>query len=817
MLRFIVIFLFLCGITGNSLFGQVRPRINRPVTRSAYVRLPGSTHPLASPANDRGRAAADLPMERMLLLLDRSPEQQDALDRLLAEQQDPASPRYHQWLSPDEFGQQFGPAQEDLDTIVSWLEGQGFQVANVARGRNVIEFNGTARQVEDAFQTQMHRYQVNGVAHIANSSAVAIPDALAPVVRGVVSLNSFRRRPLHHVLQAADGGPVPQETIASRHMMVPYDFAAIYNVGPLWDSGFDGTGQSIAIVARSNIRSSDTATFRSAFGLPANNTQVVVAGTDPGVVSGDDLEADLDAQWSGAVAKGATVKLVVATSTRISDGVDLAAQYIVNNNLAGVVSMSFGSCESDMGTSGNLFYNTLWSQAAAQGMSVFVSSGDSGSAGCDDPTSSSPATRGFAVNGLASTPYDVAVGGTGFNDTASPSTWWNSSNDSHLASAKGYIPEVVWNESAYVSSGSSANGLWAGSGGVSNVYPTPSWQTGNGVPAVDPGGSGHHRYIPDVSLNGALHDGYQVYNNGRVTTVGGTSASTPAMAGIMAIVNQYTGGRSGNPDLRLYSLASSAPFVFHDVTAGSNGVPCSGGSPNCSSGGPFSTVGSLVGYTATAGFDLATGWGSVDAHALVLNWAQVAAATHLSVAAPASAILGVPFNVTVKALDASGNTAISYTGSVRLTSTDAAAILPANANLPGGTGTFSVTLKSAGNWAVAAIDSGNSSISGTSSTITVSNALADLAISSLTAPTAVVPGAQVNAVVTVMNKGTGASGPFGVEFFFSATPVFSAAALDTGSSCAVQGLTSGASGNCTGAVKVPATLTPGPWYLVAVA
>jgi len=614
--------LLFAGALTTGLWGQTPPRITRPVDESAAIRLGRTTHPLATPANEVGRAAPGLRMEGILLQLTRSPEQQAELEQLLADQQDPASPSYHRWLTPEEFGERFGPALEDLDAITGWLEGRGFQVTDIARGRSTIEFSGTVRQVEGSFHTEIHRYSVGGTIHVANAGDIAIPEALAPVVSGLVSLHDFSRRPLHRVVSAPAA-----DLIGGSHAMVPYDFAAIYNVAPLWSNGFDGSGQTIAIPGRTDIKMSDVSLFRSTFGLPGNNTQVIVNGKDPGLVSTDEeTEAVLDVEWSGAIARGATVKFVVSASTNSSDGVDLSSLYIVDNNLAPVMSVSFGDCESDLGPSGNQFYNGLWSQAAAQGISVFVAAGDSGSAGCDAPMSTgnrganttTPAALGFAVSGLASTPYNVAVGGTEFNDTASPSTWWNTSNDSHDASAKGYIPEVVWNESSYTTPRAVDNGLWAGSGGVSSVYATPPWQTGNGVPAADPGSSGqHHRYMPDVSLNGAGHDGYLIYQDGALGLVGGTSASSPSMAGIMVLIDQFTGASNGNPNPHLYALAAKTPAIFHDVVSGTNAVPCAGGSPNCS---VASGVGVMTGYSAGPGFDLATGWGSLDAYALALNW-----------------------------------------------------------------------------------------------------------------------------------------------------------------------------------------------------
>ena len=552
--------------------------------------------------------------------LSSSPEQQAALEELLAGQHDPASPHFQEWLTPEQFGERFGPAQQDIDAVAGWLQANGFRVDDIGRGRRTLEFSGTASQVEQAFHTEMHQYDVAGERHLANSMDLAIPEALAPVIAGMAGLHDFRRQPMHRVLSQALYDPATDLT-GGTHGLSPYDFAAIYNVTPLWNTRFDGTGQSVAIAGRTNIKLSDVATFRSTFGLPSNNPQVILNGRDPGIVSsGEEMEADLDVEWSGAVAKGAAIKFVVSASTNASDGIDLSNQYIVNNNLAPVMSVSFGACEAAMGA-GNQFYNSLWQQAAAQGISVFISTGDSGSAGCDSPGAHTPASHGLGVNGMASTPYNVAVGGTQFADTANPATWWNTGNDANYASAKGYIPETAWNESSYTSANATSNNLYAGSGGVSSVYATPVWQAGKGVPANDPGAAAqHHRYLPDVSLAAAGHEGYLVFHEGGLYMVGGTSASSPAFAGLMAIVDQYTGGRNGNPNTRFYSLADQVPAAWHDVTAGTIAVPCSTGSPACSTSAESGTVGVMTGYAAAQYYDLATGLGSVDAYVMASNW-----------------------------------------------------------------------------------------------------------------------------------------------------------------------------------------------------
>lgn len=616
------LFLFLiAALFAGQLPAQTK-RINRSIDPASRTVLAGTVHPNAIANTATGRAAADLLMDRMQLVLKRSDAQQSALEDLLAAQQDPNSPQYRQFLTPEQFGAQFGASDEDIATLTDWLTQQGFTVAEVAAGRSSIEFSGTVAQVEQAFATEIHTYTENGVEHIANAMEISIPDALADVVSGVASLHDFQTNVLHRTS--------PQTNLTSGgHALSPYDFATIYNVAPLWKAGTDGTGQTVAIVGRTNINMSDVTTFRSKYGLTGNNTQVILNGNDPGVISSSEAtEALLDVEWSGAVARNAAIAFVVSGSTRATGGDVLSSQYIVNHNVAPVMSYSFGLCESQMGATQLDLFNKLWQQAAAQGISVVVAAGDSGSAGCDSPSSTGrsganttkPASLGFAVSGTASTAYNVAVGGTQFNEGTSASTYWAASNDSNGASALSYIPEVVWNESSYTTSGASSNGLWAGAGGFSSVYATPSWQTGVGVPSVDPGTTaGHHRYLPDVALSGAEHDAYIIVQNGQTVGVGGTSAGAPAFAGILALANQQAKGPTGNAAPVLYSVAAKVPTAFHDITTGTNAVPCVTGSPNCTTASG-ATVGTMAGFTAGPGYDLATGLGSVDAYTLVTNW-----------------------------------------------------------------------------------------------------------------------------------------------------------------------------------------------------
>lgn len=699
-----IIVLSLAFLLGTPVIAQAqtgpRPLITQAVDNTKLTILRGNTHPLARAEFDRGPAPATLPMQRMLLVLTRSAPQEAALQTLLQQQQYKASPSYRKWLTPEEFGEQFGASEQDIQTITAWLEAQGFQVAGVSSGRTVIEFSGTAGQVQQAFHTAIHSYVVNGEQHWANASDPQIPSALAPAVAGVDSLNNFVRKAQHHRMGLPARSVAGEQTKAKPelteqcgsnnegqilycNLLAPYDFATIYNVLPLWNasSPIDGTGESIALIGRSNINLQDVASFRSLFGLPANTPQVILDGPDPGITADDDeTEADLDVEWSGAVAKGATIKLVVSESTETTDGVDLSAEYAVDNDVAPIISESFGNCELALGTTGNEFYNNLWEQAAAEGISVFVSAGDSGSAGCDENEGSTPqpAEYGLAVNGIASTPYNVSVGGTDFNDVFDESEYWNTTtnNPTTQASAKGYIPETVWNDSCtnplFAQLGLSTSAevncnnselagyvvTIGGGGGASSCtaatgttvsscaggYAKPPWQSGDAVPADG------KRDVPDVSLfasNGFLNTAYALCEadlpdgegectsatNGSVAGIGGTSASTPTFAALLALVDQETGSTQGNPNFVFYKLAgkqtasscnsSIAPAstcVFNDITSGTNAMPCASESPNC----PGNTLyGVLTGYSAGAGYDQATGLGSVNASNLVNDWNSV--------------------------------------------------------------------------------------------------------------------------------------------------------------------------------------------------
>ncbi len=633
--------LALCAmVLGGGLASTAHAAKTRQIDDSVRAASSGGVHPLASPQADAGPADLNMRMDRMILSLKTRPRAQARLDKLLAGLHDPKSPLYHHWLTPEQFGAQFGLSDDDLDSVTGWLTSHGFTIDEVAKGRGWINFSGTARQVEKAFATSIHNYQVGGRIYHANSTPASIPRALADIVNGVVTLHDFPRPAHNNGFKPLDNDP--DYTSGSSHYVAPPDFATIYDLNSAYSAGYTGAGRTVAIVGRTDIKLADVQYFRTLFGLPANDPTFVHNGTDPGDLgSGEETEADLDVEWSGAVAKNAALKFVISKSTASTDGVDLSAQYIVNNNLADTMSTSFGQCESSMGSTENTFYNNMWSQAASQGISAFVSSGDSGAAGCNG--GSDTTGSGKAVSGLCSTPYNICIGGSQFNEGSG--SYWSSTNSSSDGSALSYIPEVAWNESGNVSGGS---GLWASSGGTSTLYAKPSWQTGTGVPADG------KRDVPDISLTAASHDGYLIVQGHTASAsglgaVGGTSASSPSFAGLMALVVGKTGARQGNANTVLYPLRASNPSVFHDVTSGNNSVP------------------GVTGFSAGTGYDQVTGLGTVDGAALINAWGGTSPTPDFAISAsPASVsvVQGTNGSSTVSTTVSGGfNAAVSLSAS----------------------------------------------------------------------------------------------------------------------------------------------------------
>ncbi len=566
-------------------------RVRAAVDSRQSVPLRGFVHPAAKAANDAGAVDDSFALPSMTVAFQPSAAQQTALDQLLAQQQDPASPNFHKWLTPEEYADRFGVSANDLAKVNGWLTAQGFHLTSAARGRNWVTFSGTAGQVKNAFRTEIHRFRVNGAMHYANSAEPSIPVALAPVVAGVRGLNDFRMRPR---LRKSLTTQLPS---GSRHNIGPADFAAIYNVAPLYTAGVDGTGQKIAVVGQTKINLSDINSFRTFFSLPAINLQQVLAGVNPGVSQNDLPEADLDIEWSGAVAQNATIVYVY------SDDVWNSALYAVDNNVAPVITMSYGLCEqADLADLPG--FRAAAQQANAQGITWLAASGDSAAADCEDQ-GAAIAQDGLAVDVPGSIPEITSMGGTTLNEGSG--SYWDATGN-----AISYIPEIVWNDTA-------RDGELAGGGGGASVYfSRPGWQTGPGVP------NDAFRHVPDLALaSSADHDGYYVFTGGSAGFYGGTSVAAPSMAGIVALLNHYLVSSGiqkqagvGNINPTLYRLGQNSPGVFHDVSAGNNSVPCAVGSPNCTTG--------TMGINATANYDSATGWGSVDATNLIHQWSSQA-------------------------------------------------------------------------------------------------------------------------------------------------------------------------------------------------
>jgi subtilase family serine protease len=618
------------------------------VDDNALTMLAGNTSRNARPEFDQGRAPDSLPQEHILMMLRRSEQQQLALQQFMESQYDPHSADFHRWLTPQQFGVEFGPSSGDIQKVTQWLTQHGFRLNNVPAGGLFVDFSGTAGQVTEAFHTEIHRYRVHGQDHYANSSDPYIPTALAPLVTGFRALNDFHPQPQVHHLGVAhldrttgkwsrSSGEGSHLTSAANALYItgPQDFAKIYGVNQVWQERVDarssappivGTGQTIGVVGETDLESADIQSFRDSFGITAlgpngsvqteNPPASVCAAPDP---TDNEPEGYLDAEWAGAMAPDATVDYVACGRVGVTSGADLAAAYIIDDpahvQRIGVLSTSYGDCEAQPQSEANQFYVSLWQQAAAEGITVVVATGDTGGDGCQNV--GAYATDGLSVVNEASTPYNIAAGGTDFSDVFSgtTSTYWSAANGTNFVSAQSYIPEMTWNESCAsplvleffgkgFGSSSGANGFctwaaqqpvdpntgfspyanaWAGSGGLSTVSARPAWQTG--VPGIPAQGG---RAIPDISMfasggytwsqtlilcdsglanmpAGTACD-YSNANDVYANYGGGTSFVAPAFAGIMALINQKSGDRQGQANYVLYPLAGEQYVSYGSST-----------------------------------------------------------------------------------------------------------------------------------------------------------------------------------------------------------------------------------------------------------
>ncbi len=947
-------------------------QISEPIDELNLQRLTGNPSPSPRTTADLGRVPNDFPQEHILMMLKRGAAQQQALEQFMREQYDPRSANFHKWLTPEQYGSLFGPSMEDIDQITVWLTQHGFTVNRVAAGRTLVDFGGTAGQVAAAFHTEIHRYRRSGEEHFANASDPMIPAALANVVSGFRALNDFHPKPMAHQpgiarLDRASGkwsrGAQAHFTTdygaGTDYVIGPQDFAQIYDINQVWQQSLNspsgaqklvGTGQTIGVIGDTDLAAGDITNFRDQFGITAlgPNGSVVVdhppttvcAAPDPTV---PDLEGYIDSEWAGATAPDATVDFVTCANSGVTSGTDLAASYIVQDathaKQDAVLSSSYGYCEQDPRSESNQFYVQLWQQAAAEGITVVVATGDAGGAECDEPVSFTYVSHGLAVSGEASTPYNVAAGGTDFSDVFSGTTsnYWSVTNSATLQSAKSYIPETPWNESCgsplvlqgfnkmnntSFDSSSGANGLCtyasklppdfflisptftrsAGSGGLSTVSARPGWQSGiTGLPA------GNARVLPDISMfaSSGLTWGHSLifcysgtgqgcdFSNAStvfVDTDGGTSFVAPAFSGIMALINQKTGGRQGQANNILYPLAAQqfvnnnsttqpnlttcAAYLgtgvlpacyFHDVSAtpnpdpatqqqtpfvmGTTAVPCTGSataagvftdtstdpasnSENCfgyqitvtGSGSSLTTTPNYYGvlstaddatspaFTATPGYDLATGLGTPNVYALVNapQWSGLSiTSTTLS-----QGVVGTAYSQT---LAASGRIA-PYTWSV------VSGSLPAGLSLTSAGGVISGTPTAAGTstFTVQVADAESTPATATASlSLTVVPAPVPVASTTVLTASSAMPGVGMNVTFTATVSGAGGV-PTGTVTFYNGTTSIGSGTLANGVATLTTSFGSagtatikavyGGDANFTGSTSAPLTetiVTPG--------
>jgi trimeric autotransporter adhesin len=735
--------------SATSARAQTAALVTQPVDESRLVQLSGGMPRQLRGAKDLGALDASQPSGRILLLLKRSNKQEADLQSFLQQSHQPGSASFHKWLTPQSFGQRFGLADSDVQQVNGWLQSHGLTVAKVSKGKNVVEFSGTVGQINEAFHTSIHKYDANGTTHYANATEPKVPAALAPAIAGVTQLNDIHPKSMIKTLGQSTYNPkthkgTPQWTYPDGagypdfYYLAPEDFATEYDVKPVYAAGITGAGQTIGILNDSNIDLSLVAAYRKLFGLPATLPQVIIDGSDPGI-NGDAGEAYLDVENAGAIAPGATIKLYIAGEYGFGAGGGLIFSIVraVDDDDASILSLSFGESEYDLETAGNQFFNSMWEQAAAQGQTVLVSTGDSGTV----------IDWGLDVNGLASTPWDIAVGGSDFYYTdyatggASIVNFWTDTNDPNLGSLQKPVTEQPWNTTqyglndiTYESLISQEQSTAAGSGGASDCavgnidpvtynpdcisgYAKPTWQAGVGVP------NDSVRDLPDISLfaangpNGTAWatcafpgdcvDVDPVTGATFVTGVGGTSASAPAMAGVMALIDQKYGAQ-GQANFTLYPVAAQFPATIKPIDIGSNNTNCFaygvGYYIGCIADPDGDGFFSFQVYNATPGFDLASGLGSLDVNQLLTNWGSVSFKSSTTALTLTPTTLTHGQTVTASATVTGTGTA-SPTGGVSLVSSQI---------IPGYKGLTAITLgaNGAGSTAINFLPGGTYTISG---------------------------------------------------------------------------------------------------------
>ncbi len=719
---------FFIGTLGA--YGQSPNRISQIIDLTQTEPLQGSVAPLARLENDVGRVSADTRLSGVTIYFRLTAEQKAELDALVEAQTTPGSPSYHKWLTPAEYGSRFGLSDGDLEKIQIWLELQGFTVDRISQSRTSMTFSGTVRQVDLAFQTEIHRYKIDGETHFSNATRLTIPTALVDVIQSVRNLNDFRPKPQ---VRRRNAAPDFTSAQSGNHYLTPKDVATIYAVNAAYNSGYNGTGQSIAVVGQSEVNISDIEHFQSAAGLTVKDpTPVLVPSSGAAQYSsGDQAESDLDLEYSGGIGTGATIYFVYVGNNPNYSVFD-SVQYAVDSRIAPIISISYGVCETELAGSDFSTLESIMEQGASQGQSIIAASGDDGSTSCNGDKSLTTAQQeALVVDYPASSAYVTGLGGTEFPaaDVSSSNTaYWQSANGSDVVgSAKSYIPEQTWNDD------SSQYGLAAGGGGISGLTARPSWQTGvTGIP------SGSYRLVPDISLDSSPENAGYLYctsdtsawsqgqqascNSGfrdsstqDLNVAGGTSFAAPIFAGMLAIINQRQDSiGQGLVNSTLYTLAADSnkyASVFHDITSGGN--QCTAGSQYCSSAGASK-------YPAATGYDEATGLGSIDLYNLLSAWpgpsSLEATLTALSAATttPAS---GANDSITITVTPESGSITTTPTGTLTVyvdgtTQTSSLA-------LSNGSATYTFSSPASGTHVIKATYSGNSTFASSTGTITV--------------------------------------------------------------------------------------------------
>jgi len=631
-------------MVATSLGAQsVAPRIPSEIPNAEQSTLKSSLHPMAQAQFDAGRMPSDTRLNGISMVFNRSAAQEADLQALIASQQNPTSPLYHQWLTPDQFAARYGMADADLSTVETWLEQQGFSIDRVARSKNAIHFSGTVRQVEQAFATEMHYYKVNGTQHFAPSTALSVPSALAPAVLGIRNLDDFRPRAQVLLNRNPRVKPAFTSSQTGNVFFTPGDIATVYDITPLYHASVNGAGQSITIIGQSAVQTSDLEAFQNAAGLTVKDpSQYLVpdSGNPTVVADGDEAESDLDLEWSGAIAPGATINFVYVGSNQNYGAFD-SIQYAIDEKIGTIISSSYGTCE--VALEGQTLESSL-EQGTAQGQTIMSAAGDDGSTDCygiTDPTLTTAQQEALAVDYPASSPYVTGMGGTEISsanaayDESGTAYWATATTADVTSSALQYIPEMAWNDDS--GNCGEAICLSAGGGGTSTLFTKPTWQTG--VPGLS--SSITMREVPDLALYaspdvpgflfcssdstawssgqaGSCAVGFRDSNDLDLTIAGGTSFDGPIFSGILALISQKQGYTTGqgliNPTL--YTLASDSTTyasAFHDIQSGNN--DCLSVTGDCAG-----SDGSAFGFAAGPGYDRVTGLGSVDAANLADAW-----------------------------------------------------------------------------------------------------------------------------------------------------------------------------------------------------